>query len=109
MSSAQSTSLHPPCMEINDLQTLEDIRRSARKFLISVRTKLAERILPIHLDATYEHRIASLNVTVHRISPNAFGPRLRVGFAGEHVPVREVVNWDRRDIFVCRVIPSIVA
>jgi hypothetical protein len=53
------------------------------------------------------HRIASLSATVYRISPKAFSARARVGFAGEYVPVREVVDWDRQesqDILVCCVI-----
>lgn len=55
------------------------------------------------------HRIAGLSATVHRISPSVISARLRVGFTGEHVPVREIVDWHRQDILVCCVMPSIVA
>jgi hypothetical protein len=45
---------------------------------------------------------------LHRISPGAYGARLRAGFSGKHAPVREAVDWDRQDILVCCMIPSIV-
>ena len=82
-------------------QSLEEIWRSPRKFLVSFSTKLGERILQSRLRPirTIKSPVSVLQYT---------GSQCRWASAAEHVPVREIVDWDIQGIPVCHVILSIV-